>query len=269
MSAYANAPVPMIVRGEGAVHLGHRTASATSTGCPACSSCRPGTAGSELAEAAAKQAARARVLPALVLRAPDGDRAGRAAGRPRARRPEPGLLHHRRRRGRRDGVEARQAVLQADRQADQAQGDRRGHRLPRHPAGRAVDHRHPGDQGRRSSRWSPARIQVPNTNFYRAPEHGDDLEGVRPLGRRPDRARPSSSRARTRSPPSSSSRCRTPAAASRRRPATSSGSARSATSYDVLLVSDEVICAFGRLGDYVRRRSGTATSPTSSPAPRA
>ena len=62
--------------------------------------------------------------------------------------------------------------------------------------------------------------------------------------------RRSSSRARTRSPASSSSRCRTPAAASRRRPATSSGSARSATEYDVLLVSDEVICAFGRLGEY-------------------
>ena len=42
--------------------------------------------------------------------------------------------------------------------------------------------------------------------------------------------RPSSSRARTPSPASTSSRCRTPAAASRRRPDTSSGSARSATS---------------------------------------
>ena len=53
--------------------------------------------------------------------------------------------------------------------------------------------------------------------------------GVRSSGPPTGSTRPSSSRARTRSPRSSSSRCRTPAAASRRRPATSSGSARSAT----------------------------------------
>ena len=59
---------------------------------------------------------------------------------------------------------------------------------------------------------------------------------------------PSSRRAPTRWRRCSSSRCRTPAAASRRRPATSPASGRSAIAYDVLLVSDEVICAFGRLG---------------------
>ena len=32
--------------------------------------------------------------------------------------------------------------------------------------------------------------------------------------------------------------------------------------YGVLLVSDEVICAFGRLGDDVRRASATTTCPT-------
>ena len=38
--------------------------------------------------------------------------------------------------------------------------------------------------------------------------------------------------------------------------------------YDVLLVSDEVICAFGRLGTCSAATSST-TSPTSSPVPRA
>ena len=38
--------------------------------------------------------------------------------------------------------------------------------------------------------------------------------------------------------------------------------------YGVLLVSDEVICAFGRLGDWFGA-SSTATSPTSSRWPRA
>ena len=80
----------------------------------------------------------------------------------------------------------------------------------------------------------PSGIRVPNTNLYRAPGRAPPgptaptprrSAGGRPTGSR----RPSCSRGRTPSPPSSSSRCRTPAAASRRRPATSSGSARSAT----------------------------------------
>ena len=33
----------------------------------------------------------------------------------------------------------------------------------------------------------PGSVRVPNTNFYRAPEHGDDLAGVRQVGRRRDR----------------------------------------------------------------------------------
>ena len=61
---------------------------------------------------------------------------------------------------------------------------------------------------------------------------------------------PSCARARNRWPPCSWSRCRTRAGASRRRPATSPGSARSATATACILVSDEVICAFGRLGYY-------------------
>ena len=54
-------------------------------------------------------------------------------------------------------------------------------------------------------------------------------EGLRPLGRRPDRRGDPDGGRRTPWPPSSSSRSRTPAAASRRRPATSSGCGRSAT----------------------------------------
>ena len=109
---------------------------------------------------------------------------------PGPRRPQPGLLHHRWRRGRRDRVEARQAVLQAHRQAAQAQGHQPRDRLPRHPAGRPVDHRHPGASRRCSSRSCPASIRVPNTNHYRAAEitaSRHDPEAVRPLGRRPGR----------------------------------------------------------------------------------
>ena len=73
-------------------------------------------------------------------------------------------------------MEAGQAVLQAHRQADEAQGDQPRDRLPRHAAGRAVDHRHPGRARSGSSRSCPVRTRCANTNFYRAPEHGDDLE---------------------------------------------------------------------------------------------
>ena len=208
----------------------------------------------ELADAAAKQAARAGLLPALVLRAPEGGRAGRPAGRPGPGRPEPGLLHHRRLRGGRVGLEARPLLLQAGRQAHQAQGDLPPHRLPRHLDGCAVDHRAARQSRRTSSRWCPPASGCPTpTSTARPPAPPGPTAptprrsaGGPPTGSR----RPSCSRARTPSPRCSWSRCRTPAAASRRRPATSSGSGRSATRYDVLLVSDEVICAFGRLGEY-------------------
>ena len=52
------------------------------------------------------------LLPAVDLHPPDRHRAGGPTGRPGARRPEPGVLHHRRRRGGRVGVEAGPPVLQ-------------------------------------------------------------------------------------------------------------------------------------------------------------
>ena len=151
-------------------------ASGTSTASPGCSSCRPATAATELAEAAAKQAKRARVLPAVVLRAPQGHRAGRAARAPRPRRPEPDLLHDRRRRGRRERVEGGQAVLQAHRQADEAQGDQ-PRRSPT-TARRRARCRSPASRRAKAmfEPLVPGAHKVPNTNFYRAPEHGDDLE---------------------------------------------------------------------------------------------
>ncbi len=105
---------------------------------------RQGTAGAALAEAAASRP-----------RSSPSSRCGRYA-HPTAielaerladcvpRRPQQGLLHHRRRRGRRDRLEARQALLQAQGQAHQAQGHLPRRRLSRHPAGRPVDHRPPG-----------------------------------------------------------------------------------------------------------------------------
>ena len=214
----------------GRLHLRRPAASATSTAWPGCSSCRSGTAARSWPRPPRKQAKELAFFPLWSYAHPQGDRAGRAAGPVRARRPEPGLLHHRWRRGRRDRVEAGQAVLQADRQADEAQGD----------------------QPRRSPTTAPRRARCRSPASRSAKKSFEPLVPGRPQGAQhqllprararattPRRSaagpptgstRPSSSRAPTRSPPSSSSRCRTPAAASRRRPATSSGCARSATS---------------------------------------
>ncbi len=83
----------------------------------------------------------ARLLHELVLCAPARDRAGHTDRRLRPRRPQPRVLHERRRRGRRVGSEARPPIPQADRQADQAQGHRAGDRLPRDHPRRALGDR--------------------------------------------------------------------------------------------------------------------------------
>ena len=96
---------------------------------------------------------------------------------------------------------------------------------------------------------TPGGFRVPNTNFYRAPEPFDtDLKAFGRWAAPTGSPRPSSSRAPTPSPRCSSSRCRTPAAASRRRPGYFERVREICDEYDVLLVSDEVICAFGRIG---------------------
>ena len=114
-------------------------------------------------------------------------------------------------------------------QAHQVQGHLACGRLPRHPAGRPVHHRPAGPEGPLRAA-GPRRAQGAEHQHLPRPDPRRRPRGLRPLGRRPDRAGDPLRGRRTPSPPSSWSRCRTPAAASRRRPATSSGSARSATS---------------------------------------
>ena len=87
---------------------------------------------------------RARLLHALELRPPAGDRAGGADRLAGARRPQPRLLHQRRLGGGRVGAEAGPQLPPHARQRPEAQGDRPRDRLPRHLAGGALgdrDHR--------------------------------------------------------------------------------------------------------------------------------
>ena len=116
--------------------------------------------------------------------------------------------------------------------------------------GRAVDHRHPGAQAATFEPLVPGAIKVPNTNFYRAPEHGDDRRGVRPVGGRPRSSEaiefegPDTVAAVFLEPVQNSGGCFPPP------PGYFQRVREICDRHDVLLVSDEVICAFGRLGEY-------------------
>ncbi len=78
-STYENgAQVPVIVRGDGA-YIWDTEGRRYLDGLAGLFTVQVGHGRTELAEAAAKQTERARVLPALVLRPPEGDRARRAA----------------------------------------------------------------------------------------------------------------------------------------------------------------------------------------------
>ena len=187
----------------------------------------------------------------------------------RPRRPQPRLLHHRRRRGRRDRLEAGQAVLQADRQADQAQGDQPRGRLPRHPAGRPVDHRHPGGQEdvraagarRVQGARTPTSTARPST-CARTPRRSGCWAADR-IAEAIEFEGPDTVAAVFLEPVQNSGGCFPPP------PGYFQRVREICDEYDVLLVSDEVICAFGRIGDDVRLRRLRLRARTSSPAPRA
>jgi adenosylmethionine-8-amino-7-oxononanoate aminotransferase len=95
----------------------------------------------------------------------------------------------------------------------------------------------------------PGAIHVPNTNFYRAPEHGDDLErfgvwAADEIERAILREGPETVAAVFLEPVQNSGGCFTPP------PGYFQRVREICDRYGVLLVSDEVICAFGRLGEW-------------------
>jgi adenosylmethionine-8-amino-7-oxononanoate aminotransferase len=93
----------------------------------------------------------------------------------------------------------------------------------------------------------PSTFRVPNTNFYRAPEHADDLEdfGLWAANRIAEAIEfegPETVAAVFLEPVQNSGGCFPPP------PGYFQRVREICDEYDVLLVSDEVICAFGRLG---------------------
>ena len=112
----------------------------------------------------------------------------------------------------------------------------------------------------------PGAIKVANTNFYRAPEHGDDYEAfgrwaADEIARAIEYEGPETVAAVFLEPVQNSGGCFPPP------PGYFQRVREICDRYGVLLVSDEVICAFGRLG-HLFAAPATATSPTSSPARR-
>ena len=95
----------------------------------------------------------------------------------------------------------------------------------------------------------PGAFKVPNTNFYRAPEHGDDLAAfgrwaADAIARTIEMEGPDSVAAVFLEPVQNSGGCFPPP------PGYFQRVREICDAYDVLLVSDEVICAFGRLGHW-------------------
>jgi adenosylmethionine-8-amino-7-oxononanoate aminotransferase len=93
----------------------------------------------------------------------------------------------------------------------------------------------------------PGAHKVPNTNFYRAPEHGDDLKqfgrwAADQIAQAIEMEGPDTVAAVFLEPVQNSGGCFPPP------PGYFERVREICDQYDVLLVSDEVICAFGRLG---------------------
>ena len=227
MSDDVRQEIPVIIRGEG-VWVYDQHGKRYLDGLSGLFTSQLGHGRMELVEAGAEQAAKLAYFPVWSYAHPKAVELAEKIAELTPGDLNRDLLHHRRLRGRRVGVEAGPPVLQADRPARALQGHQPGHRLPRRHHGRPVDHRRdrdphpvraPGARARSRSR-TPTSTGPPTSRTTSRPSAG---------GRPTPSSRPSCPRAPRRWPPSSWSRCRTPAAASRRPRATSSGCARSAT----------------------------------------
>ena len=184
----------------------------------------------------------ARLLHQLVLRAPEV-----RSSSPRAiAELAPGDLNRvfftsRRLGGGRVRAQALPPVPQAHGQPRALQGHLAQARLPRHDDGRAHRDRHPRRAARRSSRCSPAPRTCRTRTPYR-PEVDDPAEAIR---ERIEFEGPET--VSLRDPRARAELGRLLRAAAR---ATSSACARSATSTASCFISDEVICSWGRLGEW-------------------
>ena len=191
--AFAEADVPIIVRGEGP-YVWDEHGNRYLDGLSALFCVNVGHGRTELGEAAARQVEELDFFIDLELRAPARDRAGDADRLARAGRPEPRLLHLRRLRGGGVGDQAGARLSPADRQPSQDEVHHPRDRLPRHDPGGARRDRHLGP--------SP-RVRAAGAGWPPGAEHQQLSLAGGPgpaVGGRPDRGDGSSTSTPTRSP---------------------------------------------------------------------
>ena len=143
MGTYETHEVPVIVRGEGA-YVWDQHGKRYLDGLAGLFTSQLGHGRMELAEAGAKQAGTLAYFPLWTYAHPRAIELAERVAELRPGRPQPGLLHHRRLRGGRVGLEAGAPVLPHSGPAATHEGHQPLHRLPRHVHGRAVHHGHPG-----------------------------------------------------------------------------------------------------------------------------
>ena len=232
--------VPIIVRGEGC-YVFDQHGRRYLDGLSALYCVNIGHGRADVAQAGADQAQGARLLHQLGLRAPEVDRARRAHRRPRPRRPQPRLLHVAAA-GRPSTRRSSSAASTTSSPATRGRYKVISRKLAYHgttmgaltatgipDARRPFEPLFPGSAPRRQHEPVPARGRRPGRGDPRA----DRVRGPGDRLVRDPRARPELRRLLR------------PAAT-----ATSRGSARSATSTAILFISDEVICSWGRLGEW-------------------
>ena len=254
--------VPIIAARRGLLRVGRARQALPRRARRASSPCSSATVAPTSPQAAATQAETLEYFPIWTLRAPAGDR----AGRPRSPSSRPATSTGCSSPPAAPRRSSRRGSSPASTSGRSGEGQRykviaRADRVPRHDARRARDHRRarrcatpfepltPGHVARRQHQPLPPparrRREGVHARGHRRDRGGDPLRGARDRRRRLPRA--GAERGRLLRPA---------------RRATSQRVREICDRYGVLLVSDEVICAFGRLGDVVRRASATTTCPT-------
>ena len=244
-SAYERAPVPMIVRGSGP-YVWDSTGKRYLDGLSGLFTVQVGHGRSELAEAAAKQASELAYFPLWSYAHPKAvELAERLA------HLAPGDIN--RVFFTTGGGEAVESAWKLARQYFKLRGEPLRHKV----ISRSIAY-HGTTMGALSitgipevrqdyEPLVPGAIKAPNTNFYRAPEHGDDIEAfgrwaADEIERAIEREGPATVAAVFLEPVQNAGGCFPPP------PGYFARVREICDRHGVLLVSDEVICAFGRLG---------------------
>ena len=244
MGAYEDGTeVPIIVRGEGLPRLDPARPAGTSTVSPALFTVKVSHGRADVAQAAADQAEALGFFPIWSFAHPRAIELAAMLADLAPGRHEPDVLHHRRLRSRRVGAQAR-------RQYHKLRGNGTKYKViaraspttaRRWAALIATGHRQPA----RAVRAAAARRRhVPNTNTYRLPEGHRAEDLVEAIAHRIEFEDPSTVSAIILEPVQNAGGCFVP-------PEGYFARVREiADHYDVLFISDEVICSWGRLGEW-------------------